>query len=264
MRQKLLLLGAVFFGFLAFALSYIQLQAEKQKIRGEAESAFLIKVTRNIAAGEELRDGDIARIEVHRLRDGSSNTREIPWSQSSSVIGRKLESSMAAGQLLQSTDLKPLSQRQGFNAIIREGMRAVSVPVDAVSAVSNLVLPNDNVDVVGTFRFPDMRGDSALDTVTLTILQNVKVLAVGSRWGGYAGESGGRSNYSTVTLLLYPEEVEMVIFASQKGRLSLSLRNFDDSRIERKIEKRSVNFKQLEKDIPSYNERRSRKQHGLN
>lgn len=263
MRQKLLLLGAVFFGFLAFALSYLQLQAEKQKIQGGAESVFLIKVTRNIAAGEELRESDIARTEEQRLKGNSFTNREIPWSQSASVVGRKLESSMVAGQLLLNSDLRPLSQRQGFNAVIREGMRAVSVPVDSVAAVSNLVLPNDNVDVIGTFRFPDMRGDSALDTVTLTILQNVKVLAVGNRWGGYAGTSGGRANYSTVTLLLYPEEVEMVVFASQKGRLSLSLRNFDDSRIDRNIEKRSVNFRQLEKDIPSYNDRRGRKQQGF-
>ena len=41
---------------------------------------------------------------------------------------------------------------------------------------------NDNVDVLGTFRFPDLRGDNSLDTVTITILQNVKVLAVGNRW----------------------------------------------------------------------------------
>ncbi len=261
MRQKLLLSGAVLFGFLAFVLSYFQIQAVKDRIRGEAESVYLIKVTRNIASGEELRESDIARAEVRRLRSSGVNSREIPWSQSAAVIGRKLESSMSAGQILLVSDLKPMSQRQGFNAVIREGMRAVSISVDAVSAVNNLILPNDNVDVIGTFRFPGERGDAAIDTVTLTLLQNVKVLAVGNRWGSYPGE--GRGSYSTVTLLLYPEEVEMVIFASQKGRLSLSLRNFEDARIERQTETRSVDFRQLEKAVPKYNERRSRRQYGL-
>lgn len=59
-----------------------------------------------------------------------------------------------------------------------------------------------------------------------------------------------------MTLLLYPEEVEMIIFASQKGKLNLSLRNFEDVKISRETEKRSVNFKQLEKEIPTYNQRR--------
>ncbi len=264
MRQKVLLLIAVFLGFVAFALSYLQIQAERQKIQGGAESVFLIKVTRNIAAGEEIKETDIARVEIQRIKANKVTSMEIPWSQSASVIGRRLESSMVSGQLLQTSDLKPLSQRQGFNAIIRDGMRAVSVPVDSVSAVSNLVLPNDNVDIIGTFRFPDVRGDTALDTITLTVLQNVKVLAVGNRWGSYSMmDRSGRNNYNTVTLLLYPEEVEMVVFASQKGRLSLSLRNFDDSRIEKSVEKRSVNFRQLENDIPTYNDIRSKRQQGF-
>ena len=59
-----------------------------------------------------------------------------------------------------------------------------------------------------------------------------------------------------MTLQLYPDEVEMVIFASQKGRLTLSLRNFEDERISKDIEARSVNFKSLEKEIPKYNKRR--------
>ena len=134
----------------------------------------------------------------------------------------------------------------------------MSIPVDPVSSVNNLIQPNDNVDVLGTFRFPDLRGDNSLDTVTITILQNVKVLAVGNRWGSNYGSDAmnAQRSYSTVTLQLYPDEVEMVIFAAQKGRLTLSLRNFEDERISKDIEARSVNFKSLEKEIPKYNKRR--------
>ena len=42
MKQKLLLLGAVFFGFLAFMLSYNQLQYEKRRIAGSAETVLLV------------------------------------------------------------------------------------------------------------------------------------------------------------------------------------------------------------------------------
>ena len=58
------------------------------------------------------------------------------------------------------------------------------------------------------------------------------------------------------TVLLWPAEVEMIVFASQKGRLSLSLRNYEDSSLDRDLEKRSVNFKMLEKEIPKYNKQR--------
>lgn len=260
MKQKLLLLGAVFFGFLAFMISYNQLQYEKRRISGSAETVLLVQLKTTKTAGEELRDTDITRVEVKRLPNKILSNREILWKDRYSAIGRQLETTVNAGQTLLHTDLKPINQRHGFNSIIPAGMRAISVPVDSTGSVTNLVGPNDNVDVLGTFRFPDLRGDSSLDTVTLTILQNVKVLAVGSRWGAQYAEPNSQRGYSTVTLLVWPEEVEMLVFASQKGRLALSLRNFDDSRIDRSLEGKSVNFKELEKNIPSFNEQRRKRQ----
>ncbi|MDD3155524.1 MAG: Flp pilus assembly protein CpaB [Victivallaceae bacterium] len=266
MKQKMLLLGAVFFGFLAFVLTYTQIDSERKRILGEAESVYLIRLARHMAEGEEIKSTDIERAEVRRLRDRTGSAREIAWSRHSEVIGRRVESSMTKGQFLLITDLQPLTRRQGFTGTVRNGYRAVSIPVDPVSAVGNLVRPNDNVDVVGTFRFPDLRGDTALDTVTMTILQNVRVLAVGGRWGAYSsaaadsGDGSVRTSYSTVTLMLLPHEVEMVVFAAQKGRLSLSLRNFEETRIV--TDTRSVNFRTLEKEVPKYNQFREKLQRG--
>ena len=261
MKQKLLLLAAVFFGFLAFILSYRQIQHEREKLQRGSVTEIVIKVTRNMAAGEEITEADIARLEIQRSANLPYAMREIPWSQSASVIGRKLETSVSAGTPLLATDLKALSQRQGFNGIIRPGMRAISIAVDNVGSVSNLVMPNDNVDIIGTFHFPDVKGDASLDTVTLTILQNVKILAVGNRWGNrYLSPDEPRSAYGTVTILVWPEEVEMLIFAAKKGSLSLSLRNFEDSRINRSLEGHSVNFKELERQIPAFNQFRLKKQ----
>ena len=259
MRQKTLLLLAVVFGIVAFALTYQQLEAEKRRIRGDSEKVLLIRVTRNMVEGEVIREGDLAKTEVDRKRDSNLVSRELEWKEVASVVGRELDTSVSANQLLQRTDLKPLTQRHGFNGVVQQGWRAVSIPVDPVSSVNNLVQPNDNVDVIGTFRFPDVRGDASLDTVTLTLLQDVKVLAVGNRWGSRSIDPTGSRSYGTVTLQLHPDEVEMIIFASQKGKLMLSLRNFEDERISRDIEKRSVNFKLLEQEIPKYNERREKR-----
>ena len=256
MRQRMLLLLAVIFGLLAFVLTYQQIEAEKRRISGDSETAILIQVTRNMVEGETLTEKDVARYTVKRKREAMANSREIPWSQLYKVVNHKLDTSIARGQILQTTDIKFGSRRNGFSGIVQDGWRAVSIPVDPVSSVNNLIQPNDNVDVIGTFRFPDVRGDSALDTVTLTILQDVKVLAVGNRWQSLTAESGAGRAYGTVTLQLMPDEVEMLIFASQKGKITLSLRNFEDTRISRNIEKRSVNFKLLEKEIPNYNKRR--------
>ena len=115
------------------------------------------------------------------------------------------------------------------------------------------------MDIIGTFRFPDAKGDSSLDTVTLTILQRVRVIATGTDMGVLAssGNQEMRSRgYSTVTLELTPKEVEMIIFASQKGRLHLSLRNYEESAITKELQ--SVNWNFLQKHIPSYTQERER------
>ena len=61
--------------------------------------------------------------------------------------------------------------------------------------------------------------------------------------------------------MLLPHEVEMVVFASQKGRLSLSLRNYSETEII--SETPSIDFRKLEKDLPRYNKIRERNQKGF-
>ena len=68
MRQKLLLLGAVVFGLLAFVLTYRQLEAEKRRILGDSETVVLIRITRNMVENEEIRETDVARHPVQRRR----------------------------------------------------------------------------------------------------------------------------------------------------------------------------------------------------
>ena len=258
MRQKMLLLAAVFFGILAFVLTYQQLQAEKEKIRGEADFVYLIKLTRDLAEKEEIHDADIAREKVKRFRGTQAISREIPWDKNMMIIGRKMESFKPKGEFLQWDDLQPASKKfTGITGKVRPGFRAVSIPVDSTSSVTNLVNPDDRVDIIATFRFPEMRGDQSMDTITMTILQNVKVLATGTNWGMTDSLTQQRG-YSTVTMELTPKEVEMIIFASQKGRLSLSLRNYEETKFEKNLQ--SVDFKFLEKNIMQYNQERETQQ----
>ena len=114
--------------------------------------------------------------------------------------------------------------------------------------------------MIGTFHFPDARGDSSLDTVTMTILQRVKVLATGTDIG-YASQNGAQNSaapvarsYSTVTLELTPKEVEMIIFAQQKGSLTLSLRSYEDPNITTDVQ--SVDWAYLQQHIKDYTSER--------
>ncbi|MDD5697256.1 MAG: Flp pilus assembly protein CpaB [Victivallaceae bacterium] len=259
MKQKLLLLVAVFFGIVAFVLTYQQLQQEKEKIRGQAVTSKLIRLTVNKNAGEKLTEEDLAPYVETSIKSGAIFSRAIPWKNRAQILGRELDSYLAKDSILQYDDLKAASRRVfGINASIAPGMRAKAIAVDSISSLNYLIRPDDRVDVLGTFRFPEMRGEKDWDTITLTILQNVRIIATGSHWGRNIGDQGpSRRSYSSVTLELSPGDVEIVEFASQKGRLSLSLRNNEDSAIVTDL--KSVYFRSLKKYLEEQARRRSSK-----
>ena len=258
MRQKILMLAAVFFGVLAFIFTYQQIQQERSKIRNSAVRVRLIKMKTDMSEGDKLMETDIEMFETMRFAAAASGTLEIPWDRRSDVIGTPLRSMVRKGDILTWRDFKQVitKDRTGLPAQTRSGWRAISIPVSQVTSVSGLIRPNNFVDVIGTFHFPDAKGDSSLDTVTMTILQRVKVLATGADIG-YAQQNGAQPNvsaagrsYSTVTLELTPKEVEMIIFAQQKGSLTLSLRSYEDPNITTDVQ--SVDWAYLQQHIQEY------------
>jgi pilus assembly protein CpaB len=136
-------------------------------------------------------------------------------------------------------------------------MRAMSISVSGAASVSNMVRPSDRVDVLGTFTLPSKTMAGETELVTLTILQNVVVLATGQETT--ESFSGGGANYSTVTLEVTPSEAEVLTFAEQmRGRLTLTLRSPTDTSFEEALP--SVNFEDIRGKLEDMNrERQNRK-----
>jgi pilus assembly protein CpaB len=99
-------------------------------------------------------------------------------------------------------------------------MRAVSVRVNEVIGVAGYVLPGTHVDVVATAT----PTKNAEDVMSKVVLQNVKVLAAGTKL-----EETGPDNkpipVNVVTLLVKPDESERLTLASTEGKIQLALRN---------------------------------------
>ena len=106
------------------------------------------------------------------------------------------------------------------------------------NAVGLWVRPNDHVDVIGSFRDPD---SSQLKTVTL--LQNVVVLATGHVNANTTFVPEEEKRFQTVTLLALPEEAELLTLAQETGTITLLLRNPEDLDFQEK--RQVVDFKTL-------------------
>lgn len=145
--------------------------------------------------------------------------------------GRRARTEMTTGEpILTNKLLSPDASETGSAGLIPKGYRAVSVRVDAVSGGASLILPKDRVDVLVHISSNPGRGMN--QTVTRTILQDVQVFAVNDvfrRDPAMSEESSIAA--STITLLLTPEDAELVTLASELGKIRLVLRSPEDDEV---------------------------------
>jgi len=139
--------------------------------------------------------------------------------------GTVLRYAITAGQpLTQGAVVRP-GDRGFLAAALTPGMRAVTVPVSAQTAVAGFVFPGDRIDMVLT---QDVAGggDGPPLKVSETILRNVRVLATDQRTDNMAGDDGKTPvhTFTTVTVEATPKMAEQLAVAQTVGTLSLSLR----------------------------------------
>jgi pilus assembly protein CpaB len=106
----------------------------------------------------------------------------------------------------------------GLSLRIPDEMRAISLSVNEITGVNGFILPGDRIDVLVTI--DNAKGSNI--AVTKTILQNIEVLASGSK-------TETRRNHQitvqTVTLLVNQEGAENLSLGMHQGEVNLVLRN---------------------------------------
>ena len=110
-------------------------------------------------------------------------------------------------------------------AVLDPDMRAVSLPVDEASSNAGLILPGDRVDVILTQSMSRPGEGGNARRVSETILENLRVIAMGRRLHTDPEDDLGSSAVRTATLEVSPEGAEVVALVTELGKLSLSLRS---------------------------------------
>jgi len=155
--------------------------------------------------------------------------RHIMAADASRIIGVRVTSGVRAGESLLWSDLATTSdQSRDLSSLVRSGQRAIAIPADVSTTFGGLVRPGDRVDVLLTL----LRGPS--DPVTVPLLQNLLVLAVGEDTGALQRPGQATrlpTSITHVTLSASIEQAQLLAFAAERGRLTLTLRNPDDIEI---------------------------------
>lgn len=117
---------------------------------------------------------------------------------------------------------------------VRDGFRAISVGVNMNQSVTNLIEPEDQVDVIWTKVTKDPTNQILSHSDIL--LEKIRVLAVGRQMLTPENTKEPYKEYSSVTLEVNPEEAIKLIDATQQGLINLVINKRPLMNDENKIE----------------------------
>jgi pilus assembly protein CpaB len=210
-RQRIMILfgaAALMAGLLSWFVYYTAIAPHPES------RTTVMAAVRNMQVGETFHKGDLKKVNVL--------PRDFPKGGITSekdALNRVALFPISANAPIVNDGLSQLAGADGIPATIDPGYRAVSVTINDVSGVAGLIQPGAHVDVLFT------RPGTMAEAITSTILQNVKVLAIGHSVQPNQAVDPKLPKVPVATLLVNPEDAQKLELAKNQGRISLSLRN---------------------------------------
>lgn len=188
-----------------------------------ATDVGVLVAAHNIDPGTELLPTDLTTI-----RYPVKNVPAGAFTDINQVADHVAIAPMVKGQMATETLLASKDSPAGLQALVPSGMRAVTMEVSEFSGLAGLLVPGSRVDVIAM-----LRDDRVKETAARTIVQDIRVLAVGRQLGNATSNPNGSTVPpipTSVTLLATPKQAQALQLASQGGRPWLVLRGFKDNK----------------------------------
>lgn len=218
-RKKVM--TVLFFAVLCAAVAtYLALAFLRQPAGPAVAAASELSVIDVVVADKDLDIGTVLTEEHVKVVDWPAESMPDGYAGSPvEVIGRGLLVPLSGNEPILVSKLAPTEAGGGLSIIIPPGKRAMSVRVDDVVGVAGFARPGTRVDVVVTLTGASTEQDPA----TRLILQNIQVLAAGQTI--QRDIQGEPEAVPVVTLMVTPEEGEVLALAATEGQVQLALRN---------------------------------------
>ena len=221
--NRVAMLASLVVAVIGFVLLSIYVRQFQREASG-GDPVELLAMRQDVAADAPLTEQMLV---VRTLPERYLEGRQVLASDLPRVLGVRASIGLEASQTLLWTDLATTSHdRSSFSSRIPKGMRAMSVAGMGRRAFGNLMRPGDRVDVLLT----KAKTGSEARVVTVPLLQNILVLAVGSSFGATVEEDSPLRS-DTVALLVTIDQASLIAQARRDGALSFVLRNEDDLEI---------------------------------
>lgn len=226
------LITALLLALLCSALFTWQISKHLQQ---PASTHHIAPVRDVVVAATDLRAGDpLSRASLTVEKWPVSQQIPGVFANSQELTGRTTLVPVSAGEPIFGNDLASIDVVSDVGTSIPLGMRAVSIRAvdDSLSSTGLLSIGSD-IDVLVSYR-----SDTDASFVSSTVLQDVRVLAIGH--SGMSASKGRLQSDDTVTLLVTPESAARLTAASAVGKLTFALRNRTDHDINTGLARVSV------------------------
>jgi pilus assembly protein CpaB len=145
------------------------------------------------------------------------------------MVGSMVRRAMGPGEMIRGDAVVRPGEHGFLAAVLGNGMRAITIGVDATSGSAGLIWPGDKVDVILTQSLTDQALPLGRRVAAETVLRATRVIAIDQQLMQGAAPVGGDAQSRTVTLEVAAEQAERLSVAMRLGRLSLSLRSASET-----------------------------------
>jgi len=235
MRKGFLL--PLLLAILAAVVYFMIVSRAEKRLNDSKNPKYVFVPTRDIKEREVIKRDFIKTVPVpaaYLQKDAFTYTTDADFKAIENAVARI---QIPKGNQISKYAITSLSPEAGLSSKIPVQMRGFIIN-DIPIATANLIKPDDNVDVLLTFTAVMKNG--AQQNVTVTLLQNIKVLGVGSDLGqGLDAKSANSlknkdedaaafSDSASLALALSPRDAQYLALAQQEGKISVILRSHGD------------------------------------
>jgi pilus assembly protein CpaB len=204
-----------------FTQGYIagEVRSEREQLQAQYKLTSVVVAKANLAPGSVLSAQTVALREVPRT---FLHTEAIAAERWNDVASRVLSRAVRSGETILSSHLAQ-GAGAGFSALLPEGMRALTFPVNEEASIAGMLAPGDRIDLLFTTT-------AANESVTVPLLFGVPVIATGLRTQSNANSLPEKlqGSFRTVTVSVTPTDAAKITLAQEAGRITVALRRPQD------------------------------------
>lgn len=222
MRAKSLLAFALAIGCGLVAMVGVQQALQKQKADPDVDKVQVFVAATEIQPGQTI---DLQMLEKRKFLKESVPPEAV--TDAKQLEKRALTVKAMPGEIIR-VDKLGAEGKTGASISIPVGMRTVTIPTTTTQAHSGMMQPGDRVDVMVTYRVQPPAGGRDYPE-TKTIMGNVAVFATDAERDANGGAEGAKGTMKNVSLLVTPEQAQILTMAQSFGTICLSLKNPGDT-----------------------------------